>query len=224
MARWLIALIFVSAVTVPARAAAPDDTEGWTPLHFAAAKGDAAAVQQLLEHGVPVDVRNANGRTPLYEAAKRGQLQTVMLLVKRGAAVDARAKVGFSPLHIAAEQKQLEVAKFLIASGANVNARNDHGQTPLWQASWQTWHRDGQMAELLIAHGADVRLPDEHGNTPLALAANQDDPSLVKRLLDAGADVNFRVKGWSARQIAEQHGHQEVAQILRARGAKEFGE
>jgi hypothetical protein len=49
------------------------DGPGWTDLHRAAAMGDVAAVQKLLDQGAPVDAREERGGTPFYEAARRGQ-------------------------------------------------------------------------------------------------------------------------------------------------------
>jgi hypothetical protein len=52
------------------------------------------------------------------------------------------------------------------------------------KAQWQAGVR------LLISYGVDVDVPDSHGCTPLLVAARQDQPDVVKLLLQAGADAN----------------------------------
>ena len=40
------------------------DSDGWTPLHFASAKGHVEGVQFLVGHGADVTTRNKDGKTP----------------------------------------------------------------------------------------------------------------------------------------------------------------
>ena len=44
------------------------DSEGWTPLHFAARTGSVEAVRLLLDAGAKVNVRDNKGITPLHRA------------------------------------------------------------------------------------------------------------------------------------------------------------
>lgn len=45
------------------------DRSGWTPLHYAANWGDAAAIRALIEAGADADARNNGGQTPLKNSA-----------------------------------------------------------------------------------------------------------------------------------------------------------
>ena len=125
------------------------DGPGWTDLHRAAARGDVAAVQKLLDQGVPVDVREQKGGTPLYEAARRGQLEVMKLLLENGANIDASGRNGHSPLSLAAEYKQVEAARLLLKLGADINHRDEFGNTPLHQAAMMPWHGDSEMVKFL---------------------------------------------------------------------------
>jgi ankyrin repeat protein len=58
---------------------------GWTPLHYAAAGGDAGIASLLLEREADIDARAPNGTTPLMMAAQEGQDAVVRLLLERGA-------------------------------------------------------------------------------------------------------------------------------------------
>lgn len=70
------------------------EREGWSPLHYAAACGDAqggiTSMQVLLGRGARVDARSPNGTTPLMMAARNGSEAAVKLLLEKGA--DARAR------------------------------------------------------------------------------------------------------------------------------------
>jgi hypothetical protein len=69
----------------------------------AAAAGDLAAVQGLLDEGVDVNAKDEETEeTPLHAAVGRGDAKMVRFLLERGADVDALAGEGFSPLHRAA--------------------------------------------------------------------------------------------------------------------------
>ena len=80
------------------------------------------------------------------------------------------------------------------------------------------------MVQLLLDRGADIdAAPGPPGEslteTPLAAAARVGNKALVKLLLDRGADVN--ASSGSALDAALRAGHQEVAALLRSRGARE---
>lgn len=62
-------------------------TNGWTPLHMAAARGNVPAAQLLIAAGAHVNRRTEidASETPLMEAAYAGQPETVQLLLDNGA-------------------------------------------------------------------------------------------------------------------------------------------
>jgi ankyrin repeat protein len=75
------------------------------------------------------------------------------------------------------------------AGQLNFTARTDghHYTTALGEAVKQRWEAG---VRLLLCYGVDVDVPDSSGCTPLLVAARQDQPDLVKLLLQAGADAN----------------------------------
>jgi len=56
------------------------DSYGRTPLHYAAAEGNAGAVKLLLAEKADIDDRDRNGSTPLQLATKRGHKEIVAML------------------------------------------------------------------------------------------------------------------------------------------------
>jgi ankyrin repeat protein len=64
------------------------DSEGSTPLFFAAQNGHVAVVEVLLARGVNVNQADSEGTTPLFIAAQNGLLAVVEVLLVAGADVE----------------------------------------------------------------------------------------------------------------------------------------
>jgi Ankyrin repeats (many copies) len=79
----MVAVIFAACIS-------PSAADEPAPLLTAAARGPAAQVKGLLDHGADLEARDTHGRTALLLAAQRGRLETVKLLLARGAKTDAR--------------------------------------------------------------------------------------------------------------------------------------
>jgi uncharacterized protein len=120
-------------------------TDGWTPLHLAAAFGSPEAVELLLDRGAPVAAVSKNPQTnqPLHAALALGRNpETIRLLLAAGADPDARQTAGYTALFSAAAANRRDLAEILIAHGANPTLQNDFGQTAA------TFARERNHAEL----------------------------------------------------------------------------
>jgi ankyrin repeat protein len=115
------------------------------------------------------------GMTPLLFAARDGQLDAAKLLAEAGADLNKADPNGITPLLMAATNGKIAVARFLVTRGADVKAADWYGRTPLWAAV--------EMRNLDLRSGAT----DNGVDRAAAL-------ELVSALIDAGADVNARVK------------------------------
>ena len=102
----------------------------WT----AARKGDLTALQQHMDAGIDIEVRDEKDKsTPLHHAAYFGQLETVKWLVEKGAGMNARNNDGSTPLDAAyarmksdefdsdARKAKREVGEYLDSIGAEKN-------------------------------------------------------------------------------------------------------
>lgn len=90
-----------------------------TFLHWAAQAGDEAAVQQLLDQGVPVDIREDNDETPLHFSAWHGRFRATRALVEAGADVNATSRAYAStPVQWATQQGHRSIASYLRSQGA----------------------------------------------------------------------------------------------------------
>ena len=147
---------------------------GFSPLHYAARKGDIEMGQLLLEKNADVSGRQANhGGTPLQYAASGGHKEFAEFLIENGAGVDATDTNGRTPLMWAAKAGHVDIADMLIARGADVNATAKGGWTALHQAA-QGQHKD--VVILLVGNHANPNAQNAGGQTPKDL-----NPSLFKK-------------------------------------------
>ena len=77
------------------------DHIGWTPLHYACAKGHFDVAQFLIANGAIVDAMSVGNTTPLMMAVQSGNEQLVKLLLDKGADLQIRNNNGLSAIDIA---------------------------------------------------------------------------------------------------------------------------
>ena len=107
------------------------DKDGWTPLQWAALKGNIDIGKCLIENGADVNIKDNLGRTPLYRASRWNQIGVAKLLIENGADVNAKDKDGWTPLHLAAVLDRIDIVKVLIENGADPFINNKDGETAL---------------------------------------------------------------------------------------------
>jgi ankyrin repeat protein len=218
---------------------------GATPLHLAAASGDAAVVRELLGAGAALDPRDAEGLTAVQIAIEFRHFDVAALLVQRGCAIPdvltaafagradlieplykndpkagaAATRESETALHLAAYFGRTAAADALLACGAAPNSRNSLGQTPLHFAA-ALGHAG--VVRALICAGADVRGKQRAGiMEPLHLAAERGHVRVVELLLLARAPIEQKCAIWNQTPLylAVARGHTDVAEVLLKRGA-----
>ena len=187
-------------------------------LVTAAAGQDRAAALALLDEGVDVDARRADGATALLWAAHWDDLDLLERLLRAGADVDAADDHGVTPLERAAENASADAVEKLLAAGADADARQTSGLTPLMTAA-----RTGSAAVVraLVRAGADVDAAvTATGATALMWAVSEPHPEIVRLLLAAGADPRASTrKGFTPLMYAARNGDVPTAAALIAAGA-----
>ena len=186
-----------------------------TMLHHAAMV-DYDRVRLLLGHGADPNARNAHGETPLFYAGSSGKAEIVELLIMNGANIDVQRLDGWTTLHRVIIARHYDAAEVLVRLGADLELRENIGMTPLIFAvnMYDLTKRD--ILGLLITHGADVNAPGSHsGWRPIHSAASHGSNELIRRLVDAGADLKARTEdGETAWDVAARWGHAATAQLL----------
>jgi ankyrin repeat protein len=160
---------------------------------WAAAEGNTAAVDVLLEAGADVKAKSTGGFTPFLFAVRNAHLDTAQLLVKRGANVNDVAPDGSSALSMATVNAYYELAAMLLDHGANPNLP-DPRASPLHTVAW------------LRKPGADGAAGV--GNTPVGTPQQTGKVTaleLAKKLLEKGANPNTRVE-WQEPRFGKEGG------------------
>ena len=91
---------------------------GWTPLHYAASRGQLAMIDLLLENHAYIDAESPNGTTPLMMAAGYGSAQATRVLLQAGADATPKNAEGMTALDFALGFGKSESASVLRAASA----------------------------------------------------------------------------------------------------------
>lgn len=111
--------------------------------------GEIKPLQEMLDHGLPVNLANHEGNTLLMLAAYNEHPDTVQMLLKKGAEPDCRNDRGQTPLGGVAFKGYLSIAKMLLEAGADPLARQGMEMTPL---SFSKTFGRTEIQELLETH------------------------------------------------------------------------
>ena len=95
--------------------------KGWTPLHYAATKGNIEIMRLLIENHAYLDAESPNGTTPLMMAAHYGTPMATKLLLEEGADPRIQNQLGINALEFAKQAKQSESAQYIEAFEAPWN-------------------------------------------------------------------------------------------------------
>src|ERR1017187_413729 len=188
--------------------------EGSTPFLYAVLYTDAATLERLIQQGADPNKRNDAGATALMWAAL--DLEKTRVLVAHGADVNAQSGDALTPLMVAAGRPGgAPIVKLLLAHGANPNPTSNPSaeSSPLLEASLAG---DAEIMQALLDRGADLKniggfalanaagadctkcidllvarnLDATQYTIALQAVAVLDNPSLIRLLLQHGADVN----------------------------------
>ncbi|XP_050983936.1 ankyrin repeat and SOCS box protein 5 isoform X2 [Labeo rohita] len=159
-----------------------------SPLHEACIGNHVACARVLIDAGANVNVTTIDGVTPLFNSCSAGSLECLELLLQSDARPQALAICQPSPIHEAVSRGHSKCVEELIAWGVDVDYEIPYMGTPLYSACRC---KEFLCARKLLDGGANVQRGTDL-ETPLHAAAQKDCISIVKLLLEFGADVNAR--------------------------------
>ncbi|KAI9796740.1 MAG: Ankyrin repeat domain-containing protein 44 [Piccolia ochrophora] len=194
-----------------------NDSTFKTAAHWAAWRGHRSTLQILLDTGIEVHIRSADGFTLLDAACDQGREEAVDLLLERGFDKNNRGFGGHTALLTAAQMGRDVLVQKLLDRGAEWNSPSAFGETPLLMAA-----ANGHIGivRVLLDLGLDATSANGCGNTPLHCAAFYGHRIVVEQLLQVGAHINATSDtGETPLHKAASQGHNDVVQLLLERDA-----
>jgi ankyrin repeat protein len=180
----------------PPRAAEIDSYRG---LHAAAARGDVAAIGDLLAGGADPQVRDDNGRTPLHVAAFASHDDAARALMEGGADPNALDDQRYDIVTIAGVADDAAMLRLALSHGADPGAVTSPYDGTALIAAAHLGHLE--VVRILIESGAPLDHVNNLGWTALIEAVilgdgGPDHVAIVRALVEAGA----------SREIADRSG------------------
>lgn len=205
-------------------------------LSLCAGHAPADVVQRMINAGALVGSTDDNGQTALMWAAAYARLENFNLLLAHDADINGQSLGGFTPVMFAVKSGDAEVAAQAVARGADIRKRAPDGTSLVQLAMYQGNY---DFAVELVGTETNLDEYDRNGRQLLHAAVIANQPVLVRRLLDAGADINaltsvskvpwryesnFRAGDYQFPLLppillAAEQGHSELIQELAKRGA-----
>ncbi|GMI87304.1 hypothetical protein like AT4G10720 [Hibiscus trionum] len=195
-----------------------------TPLHVAAEEGCIGFVMEIMNLKPSLARKlNQQGLSPMHLAVKKGHKEMVLRLLEIDKdLVRIRGKKGKTPLHYISKVGDQDglLDSFLEAcpdSIRDVTTRNRtclhiavrNRRLDILQVMIRTLRKKDYCREV-------VNRKDEDGNTALHIAANDNQPQMLKLLLECKADKHAtNHDGLTALDLAHQHDNKESISILR---------
>ena len=172
-------------------------------LGEAASQNSMRIVRRLIEAGADPNV-SEDGLVPLREACFRENIPMIKYLLNHGANPNQRdpddaQTVLETYIHHCYNHVNTAVLRQLLRAGADPNLCNDKELRPMFH--WAIFNNIKRLVSILLEYGSDVNQRGQvhDGETPLMTAAYYADISIMKKLLDCGADVNAcDGAGWNA--------------------------
>ena len=196
---------------------------GETLLMTAARTGDPETVRTLLAHGADPNLRETTqGQTALMWAANNNNATALRLLAENGAEINTKtdnpsrgrgstfaspSPTGFSALMFAVRAGHIDATRVLLDADADVNDTVSDGESALVVAAANA---NWELAAYLLDRGADAthakggwnalhqtvrtrRMNLAFGTPGPFSSGTLDSIDLIRKLLDAGVDVNARM-------------------------------
>jgi ankyrin repeat protein len=191
------------------------DQQNNTPIGNTISRGELSIFEVLLDsavkQGCRIHLLQHDGKSILFEAVRFDRARMVTHLLHFGVDANSRTPENLVPLHWASSPRVIDL---LLAHGARINESTLAGNTALIFSAARNLTG---VSMHLISRGADVNvigsaepflplaghLPKQW--SPILLAANRNNPILVKSLLENYAQPLESFDGISALSIAQKY-------------------
>jgi len=158
--------------------------------------------------------------TALHRAISEEDFEDAKILIETNAVdIDEQNANHNTALHIAIKKHHLNFAQYLLEKGANPNIKDDDGFNALQLAIRK--NLDPNLFSLTSLQNSDLlKATNKNGETALMYVAQKGNATWVKKLLDAGSEINAIDNDRNtALNHAAKMGKLQVVKLLVERGA-----
>ncbi|KAK6527599.1 hypothetical protein TWF694_004583 [Orbilia ellipsospora] len=198
------------------------NSNGETPLHYAAEQGDLDGIKWLLDHGADTETPDKDGNTCLHTITKSSSaridpVEVARALLNAGADLIRENSRGETALSMAIENHDLSLVRFLIQNYTELYPSNNDHFLQEDASSQNLLHKCAarkdqgvEIAKLIVEGLSDENIlhaieavEGKLGYTPLHVASESLHPEMVKYLLDLKADAMSKTfSGQTALDVA----------------------
>jgi ankyrin repeat protein len=189
---------------LPDRGQRPPIPGGMTPLHYAARDGRLDIARALLDAGAAIDATDRNDIAPLLLAIVNNHVDVARFLIARGADVHAVDWYGRTPLWAAVETRNMDVDNASFENSIDrepflglIRDLLDRGVDP--DVRMREWP---PVRRAFLRATSDLSWVDLTGQTPFLKAALHGDVTVMRLLLDHGADPAIPTYGGTTALMA----------------------
>jgi ankyrin repeat protein len=163
------------------------DENNNTPLMTMLLKSSYKSALWLIDNGADTTLKNKDGKGPIDIAIYKNQIEIVEELLKlKKLDIDQKDEYGRSLLQNIIVSGNHKMAKILIKCGANINTLDNKGKHILYDAL--SYGDPVFVRHLLTYKNIELNDIDKDGNTLMQHPQIEQDDTLAKDLLIAGAD------------------------------------
>jgi ankyrin repeat protein len=196
------------------------DSNGWTPLHYAAKYDEIESMKLLLDAGADAYARNGShmkGRTPLHIASLNDSVDAIKLLLEYSVDIHIRDLENSTPLHTSVYFNKRDATLALVKHGSVLDLLDRWNRTPLMNACAGFAEDKSSTAGLkaLISAGVPLTGRQPGSVSLLGIAAQNGRIEQLKVLWEATKWEHPEVE--QAVYLAEQNHHKDVVAIMRCR-------
>lgn len=179
--------------------------DGRTAAWLAAYRGHQAVLEYLIESGVNLKAKDADGWVPLLLAAGAGHTAVIQSLLKHGIDLEATDNDGWTALFWAVYKGQNYVVQYLLSQNASMETQDKDGWTPLLLAVAQDYEA---IVQSLVDCGANVCASTHDGRSALEIATDRGSQTIKQLLLDRGAILQAESRIGDSQTSAGDQSHE----------------